>query len=376
MTYCIGWKNSTTVFLAADAAVTSTHPLKTTESSFGEQHTRKGRVYIQEGAVKVIPMRNAALSFTGDVETGVKIAETLADLLESGETQTLAFRNAVRSHTPFSPKREVDLIFASHVQGEPYLSSFNNKRIPQFSDHENIVQFGSISQTYKNKSEDFLRMYMKVGVESRLLLVGILGLVQSYGINNYIIKEGVGGTFSSIYIDASGVHWQPDILFALHAPSRSEGRDFKLVSSVIRDDVLVVSSMISGDTRGFTYPRQESDEEFKQRVAQAAEKAFGVLDSGRYDCVVFLNRQYSVGVVVEMQRQLEHKELIINPTKTKQGKLSIGLSPSLQEKISTPAPPGETHLPESTLFYFAPYKPLTSDRKVSRTLIVSPVRAN
>ena len=85
MTYCLGWKTDNYAYLVADAAVTSNRPSTEERTSFGELHVqnKNKNKNIFEGALKVVPIENAAITFSGNEHTGRSIVQTLRLALDA-----------------------------------------------------------------------------------------------------------------------------------------------------------------------------------------------------------------------------------------------------------------------------------------------------
>ena len=97
MTYCLGWKTDTEVYLIADAALTSGEPVSSQRSSFGELHVDSPNLKIEEAALKVVRLGDAAVTFAGVAETGYEFARNVYARIKAGESPAEAFRSAAIS---------------------------------------------------------------------------------------------------------------------------------------------------------------------------------------------------------------------------------------------------------------------------------------
>ena len=312
MTYCIGWKTKDAVFLIADSAVTSSAPINETHTttSFGEKHAWVGKESVQEMAVKVISIMNTVFTFAGDSTLGYSIAKTLRLALENGQSPKTALRDAIGSNVFPASNKSVSVLHGYYENGRPFLTSFNKQKNGQFENHDDIVQIGSISEKYRNLSEGALNAlnqeFAKKASPKRLMSF-VLTLVQSYGIRSYLIEKNVGGIFSGIYADATGVNWHSDTLYVIHDTAFKHK---ECVASIVRDNVLVVRSMFTYEERYFATDLGEglSLPHWKNKNEKALQEFFNTC---RFAYIVFLNNQYPHAVIVEMNHELEHKHFAI-----------------------------------------------------------------
>lgn len=338
MTYCLGWKTDNYAYLVADAAVSSSRPPIEERSSFGELHVQSQSKNIHEGALKVIPVENAAITFSGNAHTGNSIVHTLRMALDAGDTYRKAFERAIDSNTPFSEGKAVSVLFAYFESREPKLVSFDAQNDPSYSEYPagEVVQMGSASQDaiLSGMSKAVLRgMQDQIG-EGAPLLSCVLGFCQHFGIHNNLIELGAGGTFAGCLVSAEGFFWQPDIAYLVGdlstaSPEVPENGVFVAV----REDVLAVRSRLTaGPVRLFTTRRpSETMDEVKERCRKADELTLEVLRRQCFDFVVVLNTRVPVIGVIGMRRKLAHRDVIIDPLIQKDdvGLFGIHFSPEL-----------------------------------------------
>ena len=77
------------------------------------------------------------------------------------------------------------------------------------------------------------------------------------------MRQGIGGAFCGLYVDQQGTHWQPDMGYMLydtnHITKLKGDKSIEIGDSIgvfVRDDLLLVSSPITGGITAFTAIRE------------------------------------------------------------------------------------------------------------------------
>ncbi len=207
----------------------------------------------------------------------------------------------------------VKIIVACCVDRKPQLLTFDSSR-GEVQKHEpgTIVQFGSIPDPYKARTSDVLRGINQKSLDGSISLPIILSLTHAYCMHDELMKHCVGGAFYGLQVDREGVRWQGDILYGLYDVYDVKESPIYFVSSVVRDDVLVVRSAITGQCVYFL------DELACANVTNWRthwwDNSHDVVCEGQFDYVVLLNRIKKIVCVVEMRKETAVKHLTLNPS--------------------------------------------------------------
>ena len=317
MTYCLGWKTHACAYLVADTAVTSARAPSMLRSSFGEQHVTGERESVEEGALKIISAPGAGLTFSAaDATIGFAVADTFRLTLAAGLAPRQALKSAIISNV--NPGRvDCSLLCAFVEHSEPHLLSFNRDRDQRLVEHEvgELVQLGSLvgrGNIQPQISDAFIGHLKKADLDAPAPLACALALCQSYGMHNPLLTHGVGGAFVGAYVDAFGFHWQPDMAYQLVTPD--EPPEYPVVFSFIRDDVLIVRSLLAdGPPRIFLNSLGEPDETSNARAWRVDGECLAALRELQFEYLVFLNTALPIVAVVEMARRSEHQYVILHP---------------------------------------------------------------
>jgi hypothetical protein len=211
---------------------------------------------VYEGALKLINLERAAIAMAGDSALAQAIAGTFKEAFQLTDNPREALHIAIMSNGPFSSERSCTLVVAFPNSPTPTLLSFNLNNDQTIIDHREdcFLPIGSIPIWYKNASFSIIEL---VGAgfcnKPSWFLTSVLAFVQSYGIHEYILEQGVGGAFCGLFIGEHSIEWQSDLLFLLY--DRGRDPNINAVSSIVRDHVLVVRSLYNELVASFRHRR-------------------------------------------------------------------------------------------------------------------------
>ena len=320
MTYCLGWRTQACAYLVADTAVTSPRPLRALRSSFGEQHVSGATGNVEEGALKIISARGAGITFSGNAAIGRDVADTFRMASEAGLAPRRALQTAITSSISAGDRVDLCVLCAFMEDNEPHLLSFNRDGDQRFIEHAqgDVVQLGSLvgrRNVVCQLSAAFIGQLKNTDFEGPALLACALGLCQSYGIHNVLLDLGVGGAFVGALIDAAGFHWQPDTAYLLFAPGKSDLLEQDGVFPLVRDDVLVIRSLLAdGPPRVIMNSLGEPLEVALKHAGNVDRQCLVMLGKLQFDYLIFLNTAVPIIAVVEMGRRFEHRHVIVHPS--------------------------------------------------------------
>lgn len=317
MTYLVAIKCGRSVILTADTAITTKHPFapptnwNPKRTSFDEPSISEPRRSVEEKMVKVFNLNKAAIAFCGNLKAAEDVIEGFAFALIGRDDVREALEICLSTLRKSSPGEVATFAVGFPSSHGASLLTFNTKEWT-ISEHasDGILQFGSMPCEFKEQTKRWMEYFAPEMKErpDRLLAV-TLGILQSYGIYTSLLDDHVGGAFCGLSIDSSGVKWQDDILYAIHAdPSTPVG----FVHCAIRDNVFVVNSSLIDECRHFVGRINCPDlSSWKRRwwdvaFAEVAKAAFGF--------VTFINKQVRITTVVEMTGKRESKDIQFRPS--------------------------------------------------------------
>jgi len=252
MTYCCGWKYTGAVYLLADTAATASSPPTNDRSSFGQLHDQvKGKKYVEESLLKLVPITSdTAIAFSGDVQLAAEIIEFLKQHFDSRETFANLFAKVNASLGPFNPARPVSLLVAhAPSNAESQLIHWNSQQGLN-GNQSDYYQIGSLTSYHAALTPKILSILATGQLPLERVLSMLIAVVQSYGIFSNLIDMNVGGMISGLWVDNGSVTWQEDTNFFLYNPTFD---NLNYISTFVRDDVLVVNSSFTNETRLFMH---------------------------------------------------------------------------------------------------------------------------
>jgi hypothetical protein len=355
MTYCVGWKSQSAVFLAADSAETSFDEPKLKLSTMGEKHsTLRGQTdgpFVQESALKLHDFGQCAVTFAGDCGDGYRVIGNMKQALARGATALDAFADSIIDRTG------AQVILAFMDDNRPMLAVWNADGDATLRVDVNRIQLGTINDDYRALTSKMLDTILGFPDHSNRILALTLSLLQSYGIHDYLIERGIGGAFCGLYVDSEGVKWQPDMLCLIAHPRLT---NVDSVGSFARDGVwcLFNSATEAGTIVIGNRRENESGEICRQRM-QDVRLAFSQRnEEAQFDFVTVLNTGHHVASVIELLGHREHELLTLGKHPSIPRTLEVFWSPRLQDLYTTIVEPaGYDGPPHDLCIQFSPYKP-------------------
>jgi len=185
-----------------------------------------------------------------------------------------------------------------------------DKRIVEVDENEH-VQLGSVPDRYRELTAGlFSSLFTKMPPEPWRQLAVALSIFQSYGINDVLIENGVGGAFCGAFVTATSIHWQGDMLYCLCPIGDDPFDGHRFIASIIRENVLIVASQFTGETRVFV-------NQFSCRDIEKWKHRYGKPDlcqnEGKIDYLSFLVCGSPSAVTVEILGRCDVPDLKIGP---------------------------------------------------------------
>jgi len=331
MTYCLGWKSQNSVFIVADTALTTEayKPTGPFVSSFGEVNYSSKDTYVREALLKICVVGKIIIGFAGNVNTAFEIIAVFKQLISSNSSVHEVLEKAIRSCGPYSKKNDVELIVGYVDKNGPRLISYNHDEERSIHEHDQFVQVGSIASYYPALSEATIKMFLKGKLPDENMLAAITAILQNYGILDRLMKMKVGGVFFGISVNATGVSWQEDTSYFLYPPDL---RSLQHISVVARDNVLSVSSSLSGDKRVFMNTINTTNpEKWQARWIPRLKRKF---NSGQSIFYTFLSKRDRLITVIKAPNPLSNKYFKIHADGM--GKFDLFFSPELMAMLKNP----------------------------------------
>jgi hypothetical protein len=242
MTYCIGWKRGNDVFLLADTVLTSTESINYEITSIGEHSAAVQDRFVQEGAHKLVVIApGVAAAIAGHAGLALEICRFIRDNFDETQTSDAIVKTVEASFGPFvdRDKHFEFLLARGSATGKASLTKWQSWRgIWPKSD---FYEIGSLRSHHAQLTAEFIFKYHTTygNVYPADFLSMVLATVQSYGIRDVLLNQGVGGLITGLYVSNGKLEWQPLTIYTFH------DKDFKhynLTISLVENNCLVVSS--------------------------------------------------------------------------------------------------------------------------------------
>lgn len=330
MTYCAGWIYKNSVYLLADTAATKALAPYHPRSSFGERHAKVGADHVEESLLKLVPIADgAAIAFAGDVQIASAICDFLRDAYDESAPAEAIFEQMSATVGPFDLQRPVELLLAMSTGDNVSLDRWDTINGLDRS-NSSFYQLGSLTSFHASLTPSILSVLTRGNVEADRLLALAAAVVQSYGVNDNLIDQNIGGLIFGLRISGGHVTWQEDTSYLVYGSSMAE---VNYVSAFARDDVLIVSSSLNDDVRILAHSTSTPSLTDWRAVWEQPLKA--QLRSDRYRYWVFLKTVERVITVVRRE-SLDQPSKLLSLSESAFGQFNIGLSPKLMHVMHAP----------------------------------------
>jgi hypothetical protein len=325
MTYCIGFKSKTAVFLIADSVITMGSNQEI-EDAFGEHTTfgeivKGGNNISQDTRYKVFKLPgNVLISFAGDVKDALDAINIYRNELENGIEPISAFKSVI-SAGPFS---RIELMIGFMGQNKPKLYSYNYKNNGKFQEEYSTIHLGS-GREHEYLSEKISQFVDGIITENHgdgKTLVFTLAFLQNYAIKNSLMLFGVGGFFFGGYAHKEGIQRLWNTTYLMYATTKDNGqRKLHLnyqVSLIRKNDLLLVRSSFLDHERVYLQEISWEDtpklKDLEKQVKELREEYWGA----NYTFVILLNQLNYGFTVCYMQNENKSPEIEIETERAKE----------------------------------------------------------
>lgn len=350
MTLCVGWKFKDEIYLFGDTVFSQGKSDSSPEgekTSFGELQGN-GKVhgrsaYVEENGIKIRAFSGGAIAYSGSVAKAVAMADLVEASLSEGKSPKDALRRAFLNVQPIGMDEQTSLLLACSEDGSPILYHFDTEDADNIKSVDGLIQIGSIGAHHRTNTENLIKALedeitgrFRPNFHSRKnILSRISGYLQSIGVHDPILTEGVGGAFVGLCYSSYGVEWQPDVLYIIHSPDPSMG-EIIFCGVFVRNQVLGLVSTASQINKFIAW--KFSTEDFSDtydRAMGVSDEILQKYDSGRFDAIVFLNNGPHTVTVLEMNNNTHHRLAVVDAFNPESGRLGIVWSPGLLRVVNT-----------------------------------------
>ncbi len=382
MTICIAWKTDETAFIVADSAVTKKSEIDnvSTVTSFGEAQGNigSGGDHVYEGAFKIYSDDNVSICLSGDAAFGNEVVRILLLHLSFNRSVEESIENTINNFQDFNAKPGIQIVVASYSEGAK-LHTIENKAKSIVCSDKDFVIFGSPSNDLKQYVESFYKAFkdswiseIKISPKANEYFhIRMLVLAQIYGIHNYTLEDGIGGAYTGMSVNSSGVQLQPDICYVITGENVTF--DLMMFTSVhVEKNHFCI---INTNTSNILIPNMsvspKSQDDFLDSSISKATKKF---DSGEFKYYIFLNLARHSAVIVDMGENLHHLLLSVDVRGSDTRTIGLLVDKDLQDAINANYEPITT-LKDAQIRLF-PYMPAPKEKIELISKEISDIRAS
>lgn len=258
MTYCFGFKYKQSVYLFADSVVTHGGNARTSQTtSFGEASIRRDDGLIsEEETLKIDFLGNDCIvAMAGNVNEAITFLRYLKSQYASSTSfeQILTLLKKYRSHSHYTG---FEYLIARISAKGPTLWYWKSSTPENMNEVATFQDMGSLKSWHKEFTKNLHHWLTKLNLTEDHALTVITALVQSYGVRDYILEQGVGGIFYGYRLCSEEIQILPPTNYVIYGPQvlRAE-----VVSAHFALGSLGLVSSFSGNARVLASPLMERE---------------------------------------------------------------------------------------------------------------------
>jgi len=319
------------VYLLGDTLITKSSPAITRISSFGQLHDKVRGDHVEESLLKIVPIApDTVVAFAGDVNLATMLIEFLKENLDITESFESLFDSVNVSLGPFGKDRQVELLLAhSSINGKAILIKWDTVHGFDVTNSD-YYQIGSLTSYHAALTPMVLSIFANGKLSPDRILAMLTSVVQSYGVHDNLIDQNIGGIIFGLSVHNGNIIWQEDTNFILYDPSFAS---VVCISAFVRDNVLIVCSSLSDDTRIFAH--STSILSMQKWLETWSSFVFDHLNSDQYKYWVFLSTSGKV-ITVLRRDVFDCENKYFSLKYLGDGKFDLGLSPEMMALLKQP----------------------------------------
>jgi hypothetical protein len=249
MTYCVGVRYGESVYLMADSAITG-GPKSSTQkhTSFGEPVYKTADLSVSERALKLIEIAGGFMvAVAGNFRRALNAVEVLRVAFQpDAAIPALVEQMWLSLESPGAPHFEI--LLARHGSFGAELWKWSSAEPSDCTQVPEIAEIGSMGPWHISLTRAIHETLAKTRIPEEHLPSALAAAVQSYGLRNRMIRQGVGGFVVAARISSAGISWLPDTNYLVCNPGCTS---IKIVGVLCRDKAVAVSSSYTKDIRVF-----------------------------------------------------------------------------------------------------------------------------
>jgi len=329
----VGWKYKNSVYLLADTAVTKSSEVYQNLSSFGEFHRYVRDGYVEESLLKIVPLNeNIVVGFSGNVQLATSVIDYIKENLMSDITnQNLRYlvSNIEKSLGPFHVDKAVQLVIAKTSLIEESDLIFWDTVNGICTDNKNIYQLGSMESYHSSLTDFILSIMSQANIDEDRMLAIVLAMVQSYGVNDDMLEQNIGGIVWGIRNTNGQLYWQEDTNYVIYDDDMS----LIWVTAFELENVLIVSSSKRDGVACFAHSSSlDTEESFLEKWGEYIRNYF-TESKTRY--WIHIRKKDKLLTIIRRE-DLEKPSKYISVSKGDDQDFTLSMSPELMNLLNAP----------------------------------------
>lgn len=218
MTFIVGFIEKSNIFLFSDTAITEWNSNKKNQiSSFGENSYSDDEKVVYQSEIKLFSVNNDKL-----IIGGAGNSNSIDSFIENVETYAsygLSCREIIKNALENIDSNDFEILFGYFENDIPIFCKKHSESI-ELEDCSNGFSYIGVKGKHFTLFQDNFTELKSQTInfnlwESKKISVTVNSMLQAYGTWNYTLEKGVGGAFTSLYLNNQCASWQPSLSYIL-----------------------------------------------------------------------------------------------------------------------------------------------------------------
>ncbi|WP_439185883.1 hypothetical protein [Carboxylicivirga taeanensis] len=218
MTFIAGFIAKDNIFLFSDTAITEWNSTKENQiSSFGEKSHSDDEKVVYQSEIKLFNTNNGRLILGG--AGNANSIDSFIENVESYAGYGLSSREIIKNALENIDRNDFEILLGYFENDKPVFCKKHSNSTKLENCSSEFSYIGMEGTHFSLFQNNFVELKYQTNDfdswEPKKISVTVNSILQAYGTWNYTLEEGVGGAFTSLYLDNERAFWQPSLGYVL-----------------------------------------------------------------------------------------------------------------------------------------------------------------
>ncbi|MFD2035169.1 hypothetical protein ACFSKL_10225 [Belliella marina] len=217
MTFIVGLIEKDNIYLFSDTAITEWNSNEISQiSSFGENSYSDDVRVVYQSEIKLFSVNNRLI--IGGAGNSNSI-DSFIENIETYESYDLSLSEIVENALENIDDIDFEILLGYFENNMPVLCKKHSNSIELEVCSNEFSYIGKEGTHFTLFQNNFTELKSQTANfdswDPKEISVTVNSMLQAYGVWNYTLEEGIGGAFTSLYLDKQRVSWQPSLSYII-----------------------------------------------------------------------------------------------------------------------------------------------------------------